>query len=113
MKSAVKKCEDDMWFELFKTTLHLQLEADQQYIEHMRLYIDFLTQMVKNKQHDEPLPFFKKRHKLWEDEVEELEMRLCDAYEKIGKEFMEQQEFYHKLRGSDKEEKKSKKKNQD
>lgn len=109
MKSAVKQCEDEMWFELFKTTLHLQLEADQQYLDHMRLYLDFLNEMIKNKEHDEPLSIFKKRHKIWEDELDELQMKLCDGYAKLGHEFTEQQEFYYKLRGLDKKDKKAKK----
>ena len=113
MKKIVKQVEDDMWLELFKTNLHLQLEADQKYLEHMRLYLDCLNEMIKNKEHDEPLSIFKKKHQKWEEELDELQMKLCDGYAKLGHEFSEQQEFYRRLRGLDNKEKKGKKKTQE
>ena len=113
MKNQVKSIEDDMWLELFKTTLTYTMDADKHYLEMLRVQIEYLQEMVKLKYHDEPWKILKTAHKKWEEEVDELEMQLCHAYENIGQEFFEQQEFYHKLKGDGKKEKKATKKAQD
>ena len=110
MAKTVKSVEDDMWLELFKTNLEMEVKTHETIVEHLRLQIEFLKEMIKNKEYDEPWVIFKKKHKQWEEEVDELEKKLCDAYAEIGKEFSEQTDFYRKLKGTDK---KSKKKDQD
>ena len=106
MKEKVKSVQDDMLLELFKTTLTYTMDADKHYLEMLRVQIEYLQEMIKLKYHDEPWKILKYAHKKWEDEIDELEMDLCHAYENLGKEFFEQQEFYEKLKGSNKKAKK-------
>ncbi len=91
---------DEALVELFKASLDYSIASDKIYVDFLKQQIDFKQKLIEFKANEEPLKIFKKAHKKWEDEIDALEKELCDAYEKLGKEFFEQQEFYHKLKSS-------------
>ena len=83
---------------LFETTLDYSIASDKLYVDFLNTQIEFKQKLLEFKANEEPLKIFKKAHKKWEQEIDMLEKEVCDAYEKLGKEFFEQQEFYHKLK---------------
>ena len=89
---------DEAFVECFKASLDYCIESDRIYTEFLNNQIKFHEKLVKMKAQEEPMKIFKKAHKKWENELDELEKQLCDSYEKLGKEFSDQQEFYHKLK---------------
>ncbi len=91
---------DEALVKLFKASLDYSIASDKIYVDFLQHQIDYKKKLIEFKANEEPLKLFKKAHKKWEVELDELEKDLCDAYEKLGKEFSEQQEFYHKLKSS-------------
>ena len=60
----------------------------------------FIMDRIALKHEEEPLKFFKKAHKKWELELDELEDELGNVYLEMGKEFEVQLDFYEKLKGN-------------
>lgn len=96
--SGKKLTTDEALYKVFEASLEYSVATDKLHTDFLKKQIEFHEQLVKFKAEEEPLKIFKKAHKKWEQELDELERQLCDSYEKLGKEFTEQQEFYRKLK---------------
>ena len=92
---------DEALSSVFKSVLDCTVTSDKLYVEHLNNQIGLYEHLLNSKKSEEPLSFFKKAHAKWEAEIKELEDKLFNAYEKLGSEITEQQEFYYKLRNTD------------
>jgi len=89
---------DEALVELFKSSLDYSIKADKLDVEFVMNQISFREELVKQKLEEEPLGFFKKAHKKWKEELNELEGQLMDSYKKLENLIEEQHEFYKNLR---------------
>ena len=89
---------NDALFELFKSSLEFNVKSDKLDIEAIQHEISYHEQLVKWKLEEEPISFFKKAHKKWKEELDELETQLLDSYKKLERTIEEQHNFYNKLR---------------
>lgn len=73
-------------------------ESDRLYLKSLDMQEKRIKMELYSKYDNEPLKLFKKKHKKWEDEIEDLESQLQSIYKKAEDLFVENQEFYKKLR---------------
>lgn len=86
--------------EVFKVTLDYIRKSDESYMQFLCTRAKFLNDQIHFKEDEEPLWIFKKSHKKWQDELEELHEDLYDVYKKIEEEHQLNSEFYKKLQSS-------------
>ena len=89
--------EEQAIVDFFKTSLEYIDASDKLYIQHLSTKEKMLQEMLYFKYEEEPFTFFKKAHKKWQTEIDELENQLYDIYLKLEEIFQERQEFYKKL----------------
>ena len=89
--------EEQAIISLFKFSLEYIDASDKLYIQHLSTKEKMLREMLYFKYEEEHLTIFRKAHKKWETEIDDLEKQLYDIYLKFEVFFQEQQEFYKKL----------------
>ena len=100
-KSSSKKLSsDEAIIEIFKASLDYINKTDELDLKFLNHKIEFLQQQIAFKENEEPMKIFKKAHKKWEEELDDLETQLMNAYKDYGDEVMFQHEFYQKLKGN-------------
>jgi len=88
-----KTNSNDASVELFKASLDYIKKTDELDLELLNHKIEFIQQKIAFKTNEEPIKFFKKAHKKWEDELEALELDLMNAYKVLADEV----DFQHQL----------------
>lgn len=90
--------EEQALVNIFKVSLDYINKSDKLYLEHLSVREKNIKGMLNLKYEEEPPKFFKKTHKKWEDEIEDLENQLYDVYKKFEETIQEQHDFYEKLK---------------
>ncbi len=99
-KKDKKLSAEEALVEVFKVSLDYIDKSDKLHMQFLDTRAKFLTQQIAYKEDEEPMKFFKKAHKKWEDELEKLEIELANVYKEMNDEFNYTQEFYKKLKGN-------------
>ena len=90
--------KDQALVKAFELGLKVIEESDRLYLKSLDMQDKRIKMELYSKYDNEPLKLFKKKHKKWEDEIEDLESQLQSIYKKAEDLFVENQEFYKKLR---------------
>lgn len=99
-KKEKKLSTDEALAEVFKVSLDYIDKTDKLYMEFLDKKSKFIMDRIALKHEEEPLKLFKKAHKKWELELDELENELGDVYLEMGKEFEARVDFYEKLKSN-------------
>lgn len=102
-KKEKELSSDEALIEVFKASLNYFDKTDKLNIEFLNKRIEFIQSRIAFKEEEEPMKLFKKAHKKWEDELEELETELAEAYKTLNDEIVFQYDFYKKMKGNKKE----------
>ena len=95
-----QKNSDDSLVEIFKILLDYNAETDKLVLKSINNRIDQLKSELSFKLNQEPLKIFKKKYNKWKKEVEKLDQQLFETYKEYEKEFLNQMNFYEKLKNS-------------
>ena len=90
--------KDQALVKAFELGLKSVEESDKLYLKSLDMQEKRIKMELYSKYDNEPLKLFKKKHKQWEDEISDLESQLQSIYKKAEDLFVENQEFYKKLR---------------
>ena len=88
-KSTKNITDDEAYVEIFKCTLDYIKQMDDLNMKMLYHNVEFIKTQLDFHCKNEPLKLFKKSHKEWEQELEELENDLMMAYKKIEDELHE------------------------
>ena len=99
-KKEKKLNTEEALAEVFKISLDYIDKSDKMYMDFLDKKSKFIMDRIALKHEEEPLKFFKKAHKKWELELDELEDELGNVYLEMWKEFEVQLDFYEKLKGN-------------
>ena len=90
--------KDQALVKAFELGLKSIEESDRLYMKSLDMQEKRIRNMLYSKYDQEPLKLFKKSHKKWEDEINNLENQLHEVYLKVEELMKENQEFYKKLK---------------
>jgi len=95
-----KLSTDEALAEVFRVSFDYAFKSDKLYLEHLDHRIKFLQSMIERHMESEPCKLFKNAHKKWEEELEDWEQQLADAYKNLNDEVIEQRKFIENLKSN-------------
>ncbi|MBR3229672.1 MAG: hypothetical protein IKF91_02455 [Bacilli bacterium] len=88
VKKSNAKANIDVNDKLLDLLLWYQIEDSNHWIRFTELDIKMNENMLRDLYKDEPCKFFKKQHKKWKDDIEEIENIIQKKYREIEKELL-------------------------
>ena len=95
-----KNKSDEAFVNAFRIALDSIEYADNLYLKHLDLQAKCLQDRIELHENNEPLKLFKKSHKKWEDDLNELTTQLHDVYKKVENVIDDKIELYENLKSN-------------